>query len=186
LGILVFLLDLAVSVRRGKPCGGCFGAAGRGLDLPACIVDNPTAEQFQWAHKGMSIDKWKVVDSEQAIGEFLRETHGLHDSCITSAEFSDGRFVDESGSMHCGCGDRATLMLKFDRQAGMGRVEKCVLAFDGVFEFDFTHLAADDGIILSCSVSMMDNAVCFQCNPGYEKPNPTVRAKLFKYVVFGT
>ena len=129
----------------------------------------------------MSIDKWKAVDSEEVIGEFLRETHGLHDSCVTSAEFSDGRFVDDSGSMHCGLGDRATLVLKFDRQSGARGVSKYVLVFDGVLDFDFTHAAAYDGLILSCSVSLVASGVHFRCNPEYENPTPVVHAKFFKY-----
>jgi hypothetical protein len=133
----------------------------------------------------MSINNWKTVDSEESIAEFLQITHGLHDSCITSVEFSDGRFVDESGSMHCGLGDRASLILKLDSQSGMGCVARYVLSFDGVFDFYFDHHAADDGLILSCSVSLNSGSVQFRCNPGYEGSTPSVNARTMKYAVVG-
>jgi len=133
--------------------------------------------------KVMSIEKWTTVDSDESIGEFLRATHGLHDSCITSAEFTDGRFVDDSGSMRCGLGDRATLTLRLDRQSERGGVEKYVLFFDGVFDFLFVHSATLDGLILSCSVSLVASTVHFRCNPSYERPDPIVHAKSFRYMV---
>jgi hypothetical protein len=118
----------------------------------------------------MSIKKWTTVDSDDSIADFLRATHGLHDSCLTSAEFTDGRFVDDSGSMHCGRGDQATLTLRLDRQSGTGGVEKYVLLFDGV-------------CILSCSVSLVAGTVHFRCNPSHEEPDPVVHAKSFSYLI---
>jgi hypothetical protein len=131
----------------------------------------------------MSIKKWTTVDSDDSIADFLRATHGLHDSCLTSAEFTDGRFVDDSGSMHCGRGDQATLTLRLDRQSGTDGVEKYVLLFDGVFDFRFFHNSALDGLILSCSVSLVAGTVHFRCNPSYEEPDPVVHAKSFSYLI---
>ncbi|KWF29320.1 hypothetical protein [Burkholderia pseudomultivorans] len=124
------------------------------------------------------LDDARKIDSEDAIGDFLDETRRLHDSCITSVEFRDGRFVDEHGSMHCGLGDQASLVLKIESQIGR---RKYLLTFEGVTRFTYDHDAADDGLITSCAVSMTDGEIQFACNPGGSGANPLVRAKAFRY-----
>ncbi|WP_345816869.1 hypothetical protein AAGS40_28300 (plasmid) [Paraburkholderia sp. PREW-6R] len=99
----------------------------------------------------MSSKEPKDVDSEASIVRFLNETHRLHDSCITSFEFDDGRFVDQNGSMHCGAGNEARLTLNFDSQIGKPPA-KFKLVFTGVSRFEYSHDAAHDGLILSCEV----------------------------------
>jgi hypothetical protein len=124
----------------------------------------------------------KAVDSDASILSFLNETHHLHDSCITSVEFHDGRFVDQNGSMHCGIGDKAALTLSFDSQIGKPPL-RFRLMFTGVSRFEYSHDSAYDGLILSCRISIHDGVIRFECNEGDSDPRPLVLAKVFKYCV---
>lgn len=128
----------------------------------------------------MSDGEMKEVDSESAILHFLSETHRLHDSCITSVEFNDGRFVDQNGSMYCGLGDQASLTLRIDSQIGKPPA-RFRLMFTGVSRFDYNHDSATDGLILSCAVSINEGLVRFECNEWDSNPRPLVLAKAFKY-----
>lgn len=131
----------------------------------------------------MPTTPWHPIDSEESITEFLQTTNGLHDTCITSIEFADGRFVDDSGSMHCSRGDQASVILKFDQQSGKRSCAKYVLSFTGVSAFDFNHDAADDGLIYGCEISLTAGSVHFTCNPSFEPSVPAISAKAMQYTV---
>ncbi|MCO8319759.1 hypothetical protein KGP65_25210 [Burkholderia multivorans] len=50
-----------------------------------------------------------------------------------------------------------------------------MLTFETVSRFDYNHDAANDGLILSCSVTIADGAIEFACNPWDQPPGPFVR-----------
>ncbi|QSL23666.1 hypothetical protein G0D92_04010 [Burkholderia multivorans] len=50
-----------------------------------------------------------------------------------------------------------------------------VLTFENVSRFDYNHDAANDGLILSCSVTIADGAIEFACNRWDQPPSPFVR-----------
>lgn len=130
----------------------------------------------------MSNNGIKNVDSEASILRFLNETHRLHDSCITSVEFNDGRFVDQNGGMHCGAGSKAELTLSLDSQIGKPPA-KLRLIFAGVSRFEYSHDASYDGLILSCEVAIDDGMVRFACNEWDNEPRPLVVAQSFSYLI---
>ncbi|VWC75682.1 hypothetical protein BLA18109_02874 [Burkholderia lata] len=84
--------------------------------------------------------------------------------------------------MHCGLGDQASLTLKIDSQIAW---RKYVLTFEGVSRFNYDHNAADDGLMVSCEVSMIDGEIQFAGNPGGNNAGPLVRAKSLRYRVLG-
>jgi hypothetical protein len=121
----------------------------------------------------------KHIDSDAAIAGFLNETNRLH-SCVTSVEFHDGRFVDQNGAMHVFLGDQASLTLRIDRQSKP--TSRYVLVFEGVTRFDYNHNSAYDGIIQSCTVSIVDGIIRLECNEWDSAPSPLVHAKAIKYM----
>ncbi|PRF20085.1 hypothetical protein C6Q03_22045 [Burkholderia multivorans] len=50
-----------------------------------------------------------------------------------------------------------------------------MLTFETVSRFDYNHDAANDGLILSCSVTIADGGIEFACNPWDQPPGPFVR-----------
>jgi hypothetical protein len=131
--------------------------------------------------KTLPTENWLRIDSEASIVEFLRTTNDLHDSCITSIEFTGGGFIDDSGAVYCGRGDQASVILTFDRQSGNRSCAKYVLSFTGVSSFDFNHDAADDGCIRRCTNSPTAGSVQLTCNPSFEPAVPAVNAKAMQY-----
>ncbi|HEF4753999.1 hypothetical protein KTF24_12005 [Burkholderia multivorans] len=99
-------------------------------------------------------------------------------------DFDRARFgrripIDEVGFEHAavavpGLRDRGYLLGRraIDSKIG-GR--RYVLTFETVSRFDYNHDAANDGLILSCSVTIADGAIEFACNPWDQPPGPFVR-----------
>lgn len=120
------------------------------------------------------------IDSEPRRLGFMNNTHGLHDSCITSVEFNDGRFVASNGAMHSGNGGLATLTLHFDSQFGTPPAKFKLIFFD-VSRFIYAHDATDDGLIYSCTVTLTDDGIRFACNDYGDTPCPLIVAKRMQY-----
>lgn len=119
------------------------------------------------------------IDTDEEIAKFLSETNHLHDSCLTSLEFRDGRYVDENGAMNIFLGDQATLTLRFDQQSTPP--SHYILTFEGVSRFDYEHDSTYDGIIMSCKISLHGDKVHFMCNEYEPDPIPLVHAKKLKF-----
>lgn len=100
------------------------------------------------------------------------------------AEIDRARFgrripIDEVGFEHAavavpGLRDRGYLLGRRSIDSKIGG-RRHVLTFETVSRFDYNHDAANDGLILSCSVTIADGAIEFACNPWDQPPGPFVR-----------
>lgn len=62
------------------------------------------------------MDEWKKISSQNDIDELLNFYVGFHDSCIVSASYRNGAFVDDKGSMHFGDSAQYEMLVMFHSQ----------------------------------------------------------------------
>lgn len=62
------------------------------------------------------MSRWQKIASQNDIDELLSFYVGFHDSCIVSANYQSGAFVDEKGAMGNGDADQHELLVVFHSQ----------------------------------------------------------------------
>ena len=60
--------------------------------------------------------EWKKINSQQDIDELLNLYGGFHDSCLVSAVFHSGTYVDNDLAMHFDSAEKYILNATFQRQ----------------------------------------------------------------------
>ena len=68
---------------------------------------------------------WKEITSQDDMNELFDIYGGFHDSCIVSASYKSGAFVDDERSMHFGSPSERELLLVFHRQWEPQILEMC-------------------------------------------------------------
>lgn len=80
------------------------------------------------------MNEWNKVRVQSDIDLLMNEFCSFHDSCIVSANYSTGSFVDTNGTMKDGVECDKVLYISFDSQAVKKKLE---LRFIGVRSFGF-------------------------------------------------
>ncbi len=99
---------------------------------------------------------WKRIETQNDINELMGHMGGFHDSCLVSADFKTGKYVDASGAMFLSyVPETYMLTLTVHNQWTKKPLE---LRFTGVYKVNLTGFnQRDDGIIYDAHLAFHED-----------------------------